>query len=199
MNPLAAALAAAVDDLEAHGIRWALVGGLAVAVRAEPRLTRDADVAVSVGSDEEAEQVVAGLVRRGHRVIALVEQESTGRLATARLGRGGEDRGPVLDLLFASCGIEPEIVATAEPIEVLPGLTVPVASIGHLIVMKLLARDDRRRPADADDLAGLASVAGDDDWRTAATGAALVEERGFARGRDLLASLEVLRANGAYA
>lgn len=198
MNALAAALTAAVDDLAAEGIRWALVGGLAVAVRAEPRLTRDADVAVSVGSDDEAEQVVAALVGRGHHVTAVVEQEATGRLATARLARGGGDGGPVLDLLFASCGIEPEIVAAAERIEVLPGLTVPVASTGHLIVMKLLARDDRRRPADADDLAGLAAVAGDDDWRTAGEGAALVEARGFARGRDLVAALHVLRSDGAY-
>lgn len=38
MNPLAAALSAAVDDLAGEGVRWARVGGLAVAVRAEPRL-----------------------------------------------------------------------------------------------------------------------------------------------------------------
>ena len=35
----------------------------------------------------------------------------------------------------------------------------PVASTGHLIAMKLLARDDRRRPADYDDLRSLAEVA----------------------------------------
>jgi hypothetical protein len=61
----------------------------------------------------------------------------------------------VTDLLFASSGIEPEIVAAAEELLVLPDLTQSVATVGHLLAMKLLARDDRHRPADADDLAAL--------------------------------------------
>lgn len=54
----------------------------------------------------------------------------------------------VVDVLFASSGIEPELVRAAEPIEVLPSLTVPVARTGHLIAVKLLARDDERVNAD---------------------------------------------------
>jgi hypothetical protein len=42
-------------DLRELGARWALVGGLAVSARAEPRTTRDIDVAIVVGSDSEAE------------------------------------------------------------------------------------------------------------------------------------------------
>ena len=38
-------------DLERAGCRWALLGGLAVSVRAEPRFTRDIDLAVAVESD----------------------------------------------------------------------------------------------------------------------------------------------------
>ena len=41
---------------------WALVGGLAVSVRTEPRFTRDLDLAVAVANDTEAE----GLVHRLH-------------------------------------------------------------------------------------------------------------------------------------
>ncbi len=37
------------------GLRWALIGGLAVAVRAEPRFTRDVDLAVAVADDRELE------------------------------------------------------------------------------------------------------------------------------------------------
>lgn len=43
-----------------------------------------------------------------------------------------------MDLLFASSGIEHEIVAAADPLEVLPDLTVPVARTGHLIALKPL-------------------------------------------------------------
>ena len=55
LTSLEAALRMLVSDLLGNGASFALVGGLAVSVRAEPRLTRDADVAVSVDDDEEAE------------------------------------------------------------------------------------------------------------------------------------------------
>jgi hypothetical protein len=44
------ALRAAVSDLNAIGVRWALVGGLAVSARAVPRFTKDLDFAVAVAS-----------------------------------------------------------------------------------------------------------------------------------------------------
>jgi hypothetical protein len=49
-----------------------------------------------------------------------------------------------IDLLFGSSGIEDQVVALAGPLEVLPGFVVPVAAVGHLIALKLLARDDAR-------------------------------------------------------
>jgi len=51
MNLLEAALRHIVSDLDALGVRWAIVGGLAVSARAEPRTTRDVDVAVAVTCD----------------------------------------------------------------------------------------------------------------------------------------------------
>lgn len=48
-------------------------------IRAEPRLTRDADLAVSVGNDGEAEALILSLSQRGHRVLAVVEDDRTGR------------------------------------------------------------------------------------------------------------------------
>ncbi len=40
---------------ESH-VSFALVGGLAVSARTEPRFTRDADLAVALTSDAEAER-----------------------------------------------------------------------------------------------------------------------------------------------
>lgn len=185
-------------DLAALDRRFAVVGGLAVSVRAEPRLTRDVDVALSVVDDAEAEQIVAALRARGHEVLAVVEQEATGWMSTVRLGRRGDHVGLVTDLLFASSGVEPEIAAAAEDIEVLPGLVLPVATIGHLIVMKLLARDDRRRPADADDLRALVARASANDWEQAGQAAVQVSERGFDSDRDLATLLVELRRDGPY-
>lgn len=188
-NRLHAALASVTRDLDRLGRRFALVGGLAVSVRAEPRLTRDLDFAVVVEDDPDAEALVRTLVSEGYRATAVVEQDHRGRLATVRLVMPGSDAaGLVVDALFASSGIEAEIVAAAEPIEMLPGTVVPIAQIGHLIALKLLARDDRLRPQDADDLAALARVADDQQVEQARQAVALIERRGFARGRDLSAS-----------
>lgn len=196
MNDLERSLRRCLDDLQALGCRFALVGGLAVSARAEPRLTRDADLVVAVTDDAEAEALLARLRLAGYSVRALVEQTATGRLATARLVRDGDSL--VTDLLFASSGIEREIVDEAEDLAVLPDLVVATASVGHLIALKLLARDDRNRPADADDLAALSTIADDADWESATRAVELIVERGYSRGRDLAESLRELRANGPY-
>lgn len=128
-------------------------------------------------------------------MLAVVEQQATGRLATARLLPPGEDAtGVVVDLLFASCGIEPEIVRDAERLDLTESIVLPVARAGHLVVMKLLARDDRHRPNDADDLRSLAAVLDDAERSAAREAALLVQQRGFHRGRDLPALLEALLA-----
>lgn len=59
-----------------------------------------------------------------------------------RQGRDGPSRpvsasGAVTDLLFASYGVEPEIVEGADRIRAPPDLVLPVATVGHLIAMKL--------------------------------------------------------------
>jgi hypothetical protein len=55
----------AAADLNAIGARWAVIGGLAVAFRAEPRFTKDVDLAVAVADDAEAEGIVNRLQVRG--------------------------------------------------------------------------------------------------------------------------------------
>ena len=42
--------------------------------------------------------------------------------------------------------------SNSEPLEIFPSVTLPVAQIGRLVALKLLARDDRSRPQDAIDL-----------------------------------------------
>ncbi|MGH7353020.1 MAG: nucleotidyl transferase AbiEii/AbiGii toxin family protein, partial [Candidatus Rokuibacteriota bacterium] len=97
---------------------------------------------------------------------------------------------------FASSGIEPEIVESAETLEILPGLRVPVAGVGHLLALKLLSRDDRTRPQDRVDLAALLRVATRADIDGARRGVALIHARGFQRDRDLSRDLERLIAQG---
>ncbi len=193
MTVLIESLAAAAEDLGDLQRPFALVGGLAVSLRAEPRFTRDADLVVSVGADKDAELTVNALLARGYGVEAVVEQTALGRLATARL-RSRVSGGVIVDLLFASSGIEPEITAAAEVLTVARGLRMPVARTGHLIALKLLSSDPDLRRQDLIDLDELKVVASDDDWLLAAAACQMIVQRGFHRNRDLLLLLADLRA-----
>lgn len=96
----------------------------------------------------------------------------------------------MVDLLFGTAGIEAETVQGADLLEILPGVRLPVAGAGHLVALKLLARDDRTRPQDAGDLRALGEVLDAAGQQTARTAVAQIVARGFARGRPLAELLE---------
>jgi hypothetical protein len=175
-----------------------VIGGLALAVRAEPRQTRDIDVAIAVADDREAEAAVRQLVGRGFRFVedGILMQTAVQRLATVRLEEiagGGDDAVPV-DLFFASSCVEAELVAAAERLEVLPGLSLPVATTGFLIALKVLA-GRAQDLADVDSLLRAASSAAVEEARRVVS---LIEARGCHRDRDLAAILRS-RVEGAAA
>ena len=217
MNPLKEVLRLVASELGSAGHGWALIGGLAISARLEPRFTRDIDLAISVDGDAAAEALVGRFRRQGFQIHTILEQEATKlisergfnrgkdlwealdlhyleyRLATVRLQTSAGDEGPFVDLLFASSGIEPEVVEAADPIELSPGLVVPVAQLGHLLAMKVLARDDERRPQDLVDIRNILKVADPQELKRARTALTLISERGFNRGKDLLGELDSLR------
>jgi hypothetical protein len=184
--PLERALRQIVADLNVVKARWALVGGLAVSARTIPRFTKDLDFAVAVASDAEAEDVVHRLGSHGYKPIEILEQDYVERLSGVRLAHSGSD--VVVDLLFASSGIENEVVASADHLEVLPRLTAPVATTGHLIALKVLAG----RSQDLTDLGYLIPAASSSELHAARAAVKLIQERGFNRGQDVVADLETL-------
>jgi hypothetical protein len=193
MNAVAAVLRRALVDLAEQGVGVALVGGLAVSTRAEPRFTRDTDLAVAVEGDAHAERVLFGLRGRGYRPMSAFEHLDTGRLSTVRLvpPGSGED-GVLVDLLFASSGIEAEIVRDAEAMDVFTGVGAPVARVGHLVALKLLSADPVRRPQDLVDLRGLVPFLDATELARCREAIAAVHARGYHRGRDLAAALAAL-------
>jgi len=177
----------AVDALRACNAQFCLIGGFAVSLRAEPRLTGDVDFAAAVTSDEEAEKLVHALQGRGYQVVTILEQQVAKRLATVRFQHKDFQHPPFfLDLLFSSSGIEPEIVQRAELLEVIPGTIVPVARREHLIAMKCLSVDERTRPRDAEDLLSLLAVASETEIKEAFAAASLIVNRGYNRDRQPL-------------
>ena len=131
MSPLEAVLRRALNDLSRVGARGAVIGGLAVSARTEFRFTKDVDFALAVADDREAERVVGAFLGYGYQLLSLLEQTATGRFATSRLIVPGESaQGVVVDLLFASTGIESELVQAADAVELFPGLEAPVRPSG---------------------------------------------------------------------
>jgi hypothetical protein len=186
------ALATTAEDLDAEGQRWALLGGLAVSAFVEPRFTRDIDLAVTVPNDVAAEDLVLRMQSRGYGVAMVLEQSAASRLATVRLVPPGEtEQGVVIDVMFASSGIEEEICAEALELEVFAGLHVPVCRPGHLVALKVLARDDVHRPQDVQDIRSLIAALDDQERAAARTAVELITKRGFHRGRDIASDLDV--------
>lgn len=184
--------------LERQGKRAALLGGLAVSAWTEPRFTRDVDLAVAVDSDADAELLIRHLGESGYKLWASVEQTSTGRLATARLipPHSSEDE-VVVDLLFASSGIEPEVVGAAVQVDLGGNRPIPVAQIGHLVALKLLSVDSLHRAQDVLDLQALRSVLQENDMRCAREACELIMARGFNRHRNLPELFQQYLATGA--
>lgn len=163
----------------------AVVGGLAVSARTEPRFTRHVDIAVAVTDDTDAELLVRDLASAGYRPIATVEHEARKRLSTVRLL---SPEGVTVDLLFASSGIEAEIAARATPVELPSAGLVPVAIAEDLLAMKILSMRDTRLQ-DRIDAQRLVEFVADLDLVKVREMLALVTERGFHREQNLESKL----------
>lgn len=183
-------LAEIARELTARARRFALVGGLAVSLRAEVRFTRDVDLAVEVRDDEDAETLVRDLGHAGFRPVATVEHEVKKRLSIARLQ---SPTGVVVDLLFASSGLEHEITARATSLVLGDQIAIPVARSEELLAMKILSMTPRRLQdrIDAQNLVTFALP----DIEVVRADLALIDARGYGRGQDLAAKLDELLAS----
>lgn len=185
-----AGVIAIADALRAAQTPFAVVGGLAIAVRGEPRFTRDVDVVVVAMNDAEMEALVFALGARGYRTVTLVEHESRARLSTARLAAPG---GLIVDLIAATCGIEREIVERAGPVRLGSAGELPVARAEELLAMKVLSMSDRR-PLDRSDAINLVLVNAALDLEAVRSNLELILSRGFDRGEPLVEKLESVLA-----
>ncbi len=186
-STIESALRAAAMSLRKRKRRFALVGGMAVSLLAEVRFTRDVDLAVAVSDDADAEALVRDLRSDKFTVAATVEHELMHRLSTVRLLVDGVK----VDLLFASCGIEPEIVVDASDKQILDLGLIPVASAEDMLAMKVLSMTDRRLQ-DRIDAQKLLQFRKDIRLDVVRARLRLITDRGFARSQNLEAKLASL-------
>jgi hypothetical protein len=168
---------------------YAVVGGLAASIHGEARFTRDIDVALMVENDEEAELCIHGFIQKGYALVATVEQDATHRLATARLRHPD---GVVCDLIFATCGIERDIVASAQRIELFPGTWVATATAESMIAMKVLSASPKR-PRDLGDIQAMLRAAPTLNEALVTSLLESITARGYARGQELIEKWRRLR------
>lgn len=190
-HDLGKAITSVVDWLNRNQIKYALVGGLAVSFRALERATKDIDIAIATKDDTEAENLVLSLQSLGFHPATLLENKRQKKISTVRL-LSAEFPGVYLDLLFTTSGIESEVVQTAEPVEVLPGLTVQLASRSSLLAMKVLSSTSKHRRQDLIDIDNLFAEATTEEINQAKSLVSLIQERGFNHQLDLLALFDRL-------
>jgi len=182
-------LIAVIAPLRKAKVQFALVGGMAVSYRTVERFTKDVDLALAVESDEEAERAVRDVREAGYSIEMVLEQTAADRLSTIRMVPLN-DKEMFVDLLFASSGIEHEVVASATDAEIAPALAVPVATIPALIALKVLSADWKTRPQDILDLQHLISSAVSTQIDESRHLLDLITERGFNRTKDLQSELD---------
>jgi hypothetical protein len=173
----------AVDELEALEARFAVVGGIAIGARIEPRTTKDIDFAIAVEDDAEAEAFVFALRRRGFVVDSLFQRDD-GRIGTVRTWHPRAP-GILIDFLCATSRIEPEIVAASTPEPIRLDRRAPVATEPHLLAMKIKAG----RKKDAADIESLIQRASQASLKRAEHALRLMQSRGADPKRDLVAEL----------
>jgi hypothetical protein len=156
------------------------------------RFTRDVDLAVVVANDSEADALVLELQGKGYRPVALVEHDTQHRLATARIL---SKQGVKIDLLFASSGIEHEIVDRSTIVRLSAVGDVPVARAEELLAMKVLSMTAQRLQ-DQLDARHLLQYNPTLDLAVTRSNLGLIHARGFGRGQELQQKLDALRQNG---
>jgi hypothetical protein len=156
-EPLRTTLADAVSFLEAQQIAHALIGGLAVSLRGQPRVTADVDLVIA--ADVQRALSLAGALE-GTNFRPLFDGVEEVIEQAFILPLRHRQTNVKVDLALGLSGFEQQAVIRAESMQV-AGSTISVATTEDLIIFKILAG----RPQDEQDLQGLVVAQAENiDW-----------------------------------
>ena len=114
--------------LAEHELRYALIGGLALAAYGHPRSTLDLDLVVDL---EDQAEIIAFMERLGFETLHRSPGYSNHSHEQADLGR--------VDFVYVSGTTSDQIFGATTPMPGPGGLRIPVPKAEHLIAMKVLA------------------------------------------------------------
>lgn len=182
-NNLNAALADLTRWLQREQIPFAVIGGVAVGVRGEPRFTADVDVIIGLELDD-ALQLIHRLPGSHFEPLfaGVAEVVRTSFILPLR----HVETGVKVDAAIGLSGFERQLLARATEME-LAGVVAPVATVEDIVLMKLIAG----RPRDTEDCEKLTQRHGIQlDWAYLSATAQQLEE---ALAMDLTIPLHELR------
>ncbi len=145
MTPFERALATAARFLEAEGIPYMVIGGVANLIWGLPRTTLDVDITVWV---EEVR--LATTIERVARTFRILPEDPLGFVRTTRVLPLETKEGVRVELVFGQLPYEQQAIQRARPHE-LAGVPIRVCSPEDLVVHKILAD----RPQDREDIRGI--------------------------------------------
>lgn len=182
-EPLQATLSDVEEFLAIQRIPHALVGGLAVSLRGQPRVTVDVDMVMAIDV-EEALAIERQLEASNFR--PLFDDVATVIETAFILPLRHRSTGVKVDLAIELSGFERQLVERAEKCLV-AGAEIPVATAEDLLIMKCLAG----RPRDEQDLEGLVIAQNATlDWGYCDR---MATQLGEALGQDLVGRVRKLR------
>lgn len=153
-GPLLARLA---RTLRAHDVPFMLIGGQAVLLHGEPRLTLDVDVTLGV-SPEALDRVLAACEAMAVDPLPVSVEDFVRE--TFVLPVADPATNIRIDLIFSTTPFEAAAIDRAIEVEI-AGVRVPFATAEDLIIHKLFAG----RPRDLEDVDGIVSRKGHElDW-----------------------------------
>ena len=169
--------------LSSQEIPFAVIGGIAVIVRGEPRFTADVDVVAGIELDRALELIEA--TERSPFRTLFPDADEVVRTSFI-LPLQHVDTEITVDLAIGLSGFERNMIARAESVD-FEEFAIPVATAEDLILMKLLAA----RPRDTDDASRIVARQADSlDWDYLLETGAELEE---ALSLDIVSPLQRLR------
>ncbi|MGI8981962.1 MAG: DUF6036 family nucleotidyltransferase [Pirellulaceae bacterium] len=182
-EPLQQTLFDAVKFLDAERVPYALIGGLAVSLRGQPRMTADVDLVIHADVPRSL-ALARGL--EGTDFKPLFDDVAQVIQKSFILPLRHRTTSVKVDLALGLSGFEQQIMSRAERLS-LAGTEIAVATAEDLLIMKILAG----RPQDEQDIQGLMIAQGKNlDWKYCTD---LAAQLGKALGQDLATRITSLR------
>ncbi len=129
------------------GLDYAIIGGMAVQIWGDPRLTRDVDLTAAVPLDQPSQLFIQQVLDRfPARLEDALEFAQRSRVILVQASNGCP-----IDIGLGLPGYEDEVMRRAVEIEIAPGQAVRFCSAEDLIIHKAIAG----RPQDVRDIEGI--------------------------------------------